>query len=297
MKLISTAPVASFAMLLMLCSSSSISAANGKGEVDWTGGYLTATGYGAATQAVPASKALLSARRAAEIDAQRALLEVVKGVHIDTQTTVDRSMLRDDITKTRVEGVVRGAVITKLDVTMVNGTPMATVAMKLCLDARSAECAGKPALVSAISLERFVNQDNGNSLTSFEPTLPALREPAKYDRTRPVTGAILLLGSQHFERVLLPVVISRQKGETILLYGVRRVAPEVVRTYGIVRYVASLEQARGMENIGANPVVIFAEAVSGDNRIVINPQDAATLEETLRHGNNYLEKGRVVIVQ
>lgn len=52
-----------------------------------------------------------------------------------------------------------------------------------------------------------------------------------------------------------------------------------------------------MGNRRHNPVVIVAEAVSPDNRIVIAPRDAATLEETLRYGNNYLEQGRMVIVQ
>ncbi len=283
-------------LLLLLCSGTPLWSADGRGAVDWSGGYVTAVGYGTAPPGMPAAKALLSARRAAEIDAQRALLETIKGVQIDTQTTIDGSMQRDVVTRTRVEGTLRGAVIAKQEVTMVNGAPLATVTMRLCLDGRSADCAGKAALVSAIGLDRFASQDAGAG-QPLGPGDTTPREPARYDPTRPATGAILLLGSRRFERVLLPVVVCREKGESILVYGVRRVAPEVVRTLGIVRYAASLEQARGMETAGANPVVIDAEAVSPDNRIVIAPRDAATLEETLRYGNNFLEKGRVVIVQ
>ena len=59
--------------------------------------------------------------------------------------------------------------------------------------------------------------------------------------SRPATGAILLLDNQRFERVLLPVVTAQKQGQYVLVYGVRRVAPEVVRTYGIVRYAVSLD--------------------------------------------------------
>lgn len=284
------------ALFLLLCSGTPLWSAGGQGAVDWSGGYVTAVGYGTAPSGIPAAKALLSARRAAEIDAQRALLETIRGVRIDTQTTIDGSMQRDVVTRTRVEGTLRGAVITKQEVAMVDGAPLATVTMRLCLDGRSSDCAGKAALVSAIGLDRFASQDAG-AAQPLVPGDPTPREPARYDPARPATGAILLLGSRRFERVLLPVVITRQKGENVLVYGVRRVAPEVVRTLGIVRYAASLEQASGMETAGPNPVVIVAEAVSPDNRIVIAPRDAATLEETLRYGNNFLEKGRMVIVQ
>jgi hypothetical protein len=284
----------------MFGSGGALIAANDLGNVDWNGGYVTAVGYGTAPQGMSPAKAMLNARRAAEIDAQRALLETVKGVHIDTQTTVDSSMQRDVTSRTRIEGVIRGAVITKQDLTVVSGVQTATVTMRICLDGKSADCSGKPAVVSAINLERLGSPDADGStmaMKSLTPTVSTPRQQATFDNARPVTGSILLLGGLSFERVLLPVVVSRNKGENFLVYGVRRVAPEVVRTSGIVRYAASLEQARVMDVAGTNPVVIAVEAVSTDNRIVIASQDAAILEETLRNGNNFLEKGRVVIVQ
>lgn len=287
-------------LFLLLALTRQIQAAGDQAGVDWYGGVVTAVGYGTAPKEMVSSKAILSARRAAEIDAKRALLEAVKGVHIDTKTTVDGSMQRDVSTRTHVEGVIRGAVITRQEVTMVNGAPVATVTMRLCIDGRSAECAGKPSLVSAIDLDCFASTNDPSAAQmersdSRENPIPP--EPATYDRTRPATSAILLLNGKMFERVLLPVVVSQLKGELTLIYGVRRVAPELVRTYGIVRYASSLDQASGMESAGANPVLISVQSVLSDNRIVIAPQDAAILEESLRFGNNFLEKGRVVIVQ
>jgi len=281
---------------LLVSNTLLLTASAGQGSVDWSAGFVTATGYGTALRGTLPNKALLNARRAAEIDAQRALLETIKGIHIDTQTTIDGSLQRDVASRTRIEGAVRGALIVKQDVNMVDGSPVASVVMRLCLDGRSAECNGRGALVSAIGLDRFISQNDARSTSSMS-VFSSPHEQAAFDRTRPATATILLLSGQRFERVLLPVVVSAQKGENVFVYGVRRVAPEVVRSYGIVRYTDSLEQARITETAGANPVVIMAEAVTADNRIVIAPQDAATLEETLRYGNNFLEKGRVVIVR
>lgn len=51
----------------------------------------------------------LMAERAAKLDAQRQLLESLKGVQISSSTTVEDFMAKDDRIRSRVEGVVRDA--------------------------------------------------------------------------------------------------------------------------------------------------------------------------------------------
>ena len=80
-----------------------------KGEIDWTHGFVRAKGYGFVDPKKPKGQARLLAERAAVVDARRNLLEVLKGVHITSETVVEDYMTQSDLIVQRVEGIVRGA--------------------------------------------------------------------------------------------------------------------------------------------------------------------------------------------
>lgn len=82
------------------------------GYIDWENQRLVAYGLGAApteTRNVAQRRALSA--RAAAVDARRNLLEVVKGVHIDSATRVEDLMVTSDIIVTRVSGILEGSVV------------------------------------------------------------------------------------------------------------------------------------------------------------------------------------------
>ena len=82
------------------------------GSVNWTSGWVKATGIGVPPpNAGPAGKAM--AQRAAFSVAVRNLLEVVKGVRIDSATLVEHYLVQDDVIKSQVNGFVKGAQIEK----------------------------------------------------------------------------------------------------------------------------------------------------------------------------------------
>ena len=81
--------------------------------VDWGTKYITVTGMGAANPAlvrVPA-QAIMIAKRAAIADAYRQLAEMVHGVQVDAETTVEQMMLTSDVVRTKVSAVIKGAQI------------------------------------------------------------------------------------------------------------------------------------------------------------------------------------------
>ncbi|MES2389529.1 MAG: hypothetical protein V4543_16110, partial [Bacteroidota bacterium] len=82
-----------------------------KGLVNWTGQFVEAKGTGIINNEkfkIPA-QAKAAAQRAAMADAQRNLLEIVKGVDVNSETTVKDLMLESDNIRTQVQGIVKGA--------------------------------------------------------------------------------------------------------------------------------------------------------------------------------------------
>ncbi len=86
----------------------------GQGSINWTSGEVYATGIGAPpASAVNPGQARAMAVRAAQVVAYRNLLEIVKGVRVDSETVVENFMTKSDIIRTRVDGIVKGARIVK----------------------------------------------------------------------------------------------------------------------------------------------------------------------------------------
>jgi hypothetical protein len=86
---------------------------SGSGSINWSQGVVYAIGYGTARpDASPAQKRILS-ERAAVVDAQRNLLEMTQGVRITSVLTTDQAMNESREIATRIEGIIKGARVTK----------------------------------------------------------------------------------------------------------------------------------------------------------------------------------------
>ncbi len=299
-------PLIAGALLLAVCSSSP--AEEAKGSIDWSGGFILATGQGSANPKANKAKARINALRAAEVSAQRALLETIKGVRISSQTTVENSMLTEDIIKTRVDGIVKGAIKVQEQVEEIEGSLLATVTMKICMSSGPAECASKPSLVNALSLEKLPVPAFVPARTLADAVIPppdsaapAAAQPSggyrppQYDPGKPVTGIVFNLDGRYFERELLPVVVTTASGEKVTVYSVKVVNPSVVRTYGAVRYAETIDIARQNQAAGANPMIISVDDITKENMILIRSSDARLLKENCSHGNNLLGDAKVII--
>ena len=82
------------------------------GSINWTDQYIEAEGNSVMDPErfkLP-SQARLMAQRGAIVDAQRNLLEIVNGVLVEGQTTVKDLVVESDEVKTKVSGMLKGAV-------------------------------------------------------------------------------------------------------------------------------------------------------------------------------------------
>lgn len=174
--------ILSFAILYLSVSTASVTQAQsfnpneavetlGQGSINWTSGQVYATGIGAppATAANPA-QARAMAVRAAQVVAYRNLLEIIKGVRVDSETVVENFMTKSDIIRTRVDGIVKGARIVRTQY-MSDGSVEVQLAMPL---------AG--ALMDAIVPDMF-----GARTATLPPTIPLSKvTPAPESKQSPL---------------------------------------------------------------------------------------------------------------
>ena len=286
-----------------------------KGEINWVGGYISGVGYATATPTGNKAKDRLSVLRAAEVMAQRALVETIQGVRIDSETIVENMMLRDDVVRSRVQGVIKGAQIVSRNVEWIDGAPLGTVEMRVCMTATAPGCKSPNSLMGILPVEHKKEPVHAPAQNFTSKPLPPetekkdetakpevqaaeSRKPAiiSYDSTKPVTGIVINLEGKYFERELLPIVVTEGEGGAYLtVYSAKNVKPPVIRTYGVVRYADSIEHAVKIQYIGNNIIVIPAMTVTRENMIVIPVEDAKLVRETTRHGNDYLGDAKVVI--
>ncbi|MBR2774222.1 MAG: LPP20 family lipoprotein [Selenomonadaceae bacterium] len=104
------------AAVIMLATGSAVSAAprvnNFVEGVDWKNQVITVTGEGVApADAVNYTQAKGLASKAAQADAYRKLAEIINGVRVEGETTVEKMLTTQDRVQLRVEATIKGAKI------------------------------------------------------------------------------------------------------------------------------------------------------------------------------------------
>jgi hypothetical protein len=297
------------------------------GNINWIEGYISATGYGTARASSNKVADRIMARRAAVADAQRVLLETIKGVRIDSTTRVENMMMKEDQIVTQVSGIIQAAQLVKENMEWTEGAPMATVEMRLCLNPD--RCKGGKSLLSVLNLEernepphvprqRFAitpapaaSTPQATQATPATPAPPQAAAPAgapakveakprfyPFDSNKPVSGVVLDMEGRFFERELMPVVITFGEDKTpFTVYSAKFVNPKVIRTYGVIRYAETVENGKKNPYLGDNVLVIPAENVTKENMIIIHKDSARKIRETMSHGNDYLSEAKVIIAE
>jgi len=271
-----------------------------QGQINWVDGYISAVGQGTATPSGNKVKDQLRAIRAATILAQRALLETLKELKIDSQTKVQNKMAQEDVVNTRIEGTIQGAQVVKQNVRWEGETPIVTVEMRICLGGIGT-CKSEKSIINTLALDQKneppdVPQQRLDDVVSMPEPTPPKTQDIFYDSSKPVTGIIFNLQGLFFERVILPVVITIADGnKPFTVYSAKSVDPQVFRTYGVVRYAESLDQARQNPHLGDNTMIVPVTGVTKENMIIIGFDAARLIRETTSYGNDYLRNAKVII--
>jgi len=108
----------------------------GNGVINWSQGIILAKGSGSPPKdSRNIAQARLMTERAALTDARRNLLEVLKGVRVDSTTRVENFMTKDDQIRLQAEGFIQGSVeVRRLRKYLSDGAIEVTVALDLSGD-------------------------------------------------------------------------------------------------------------------------------------------------------------------
>jgi len=249
---------------------------DGKGLINYEEGYIEAVGIGAPPEKYygkPQARPL--ALRAAQVDAYRNLLEVTKGVQIDSQTTVKDFVTESDIINASVSGLVKNAKVTNREY-MSDGTVEVTVRMYM---------AGT--FVRTI-LPKAITDDKKTDM----PPPPVRPKPGKTDDI--FTGLVIDARGLGARPAMSPKVFDENGKE---VYGTLVVNKEYAIQQGISGYARDLSAAQGNPRVTNNPFTVKALSAEGAGKsdLKITADDAQKLRG-VKENVAFLQKCRVMIV-
>lgn len=303
-----------------------------KGSINWSKGIVTAIGSGVPPSgAGNMAQARLLAERAAVSDARRNLLEIVGEVRVDAATTVGTLMAKRDIVVTKVNGIVKGSVVTErryLD----DGSVEVTVEMPITgafLNVMFSEVKSVPSVTMTLPVPKPKKKDLPKIEVKTlmppaekkdvpepakpevppappEPPVPAVpSEPVKEAKVTPeperldltkvnYSGLIIDAREIDVKPALMPKVLD-EKGSVI--YSSANMQREDAVKTGVVGYAKEVDAARKHPRVTETPIVVAALKGSGENRsdVVLSDRDSGIITTT-EPALGYLKKGRVMIV-
>ncbi|HTG02316.1 MAG TPA: hypothetical protein VK654_17170 [Nitrospirota bacterium] len=259
-----------------------VESAGSSGKVDWTTGVITAVGIGAPpAQPANAAQARAMAERAAQVVAYRNLLEAVKGVRVDSTTTVENFMVSSDIIRTEVSGIIQGATVMDKKY-MSDGSVEVTVGMKLT-----------GALAEAL-LPKSMPGAPGMPAAPAPgmPAAPAAPAPAQPGQL--YTGLIVDGRGLGVRPAMSPKIMSEEGKE---IYGSAMISRDYAVREGMAGYMKDPAAAAANPRVADKPLTVKALKVSGDSRVdlVVSNADATTIQNAAQN-MSMLEKCKVIIL-
>ncbi|HOD29316.1 MAG TPA: hypothetical protein PKH03_08905 [Syntrophales bacterium] len=262
----------------------------GKGKINWSEGYIEAVGIGAPPERfIGKPQARPLALRAARVDAYRNLLELTKGVRVDSKTVVKDFTVESDVINTQVEGLVKDAHLVKQDY-LSDGTVEVTLRMPL---------AGG---FSQVILPRLMQRKPAapEPAAPAAPPVAAPAEPAAPAPAAPAappevfTGLVIDARGLQARPAMSPKILDESGKE---VYGSLNVDREYAIQQGMSGYARDLNAAQSNARVTNNPVSLKGMRTEGPGRsdIVISNADANKIRGAAEN-LSFLKQCRVMIV-
>jgi hypothetical protein len=275
-----------------------IASADGQGNVDWSERFVIATGIGAPNPDLPPAVNRPGAIRAATMVALRNALETIKGIYLNSTTTVENFMTKSDVVTSSVSGFVKGFEIADRAVyecdkqgncKVIQGAEFEGKGRVKYMSDGTVEVTVKVPLDGVDGLGQKLLPD----LVGEKPSVSTWEGKAA-KKSRVFTGLIIDCRGLKVKPCLSPKVLDEAGKE---IYGSAYVSREWAVKYGMAGYSKDPQVAAKLERVGGNPGMIKALKASGDNStdVVIADKDAAEVRSAADN-LKFLSECRVVLL-
>ena len=213
------------------------------GLMNWTENYIEATGMAVAPTGMKGAQGKALARRGATLDLQRNLLEFMKGVQIDAQTTMNDFMAEDRV-RSEISGIIKNVEV-----------------MRGEWDGEAYTVTGRIKLppVRAVVAPKI-------------PVDKTYKEPKPKKSAGRYTG--LVIDARHLP--LVPSMSFRvldESGKPV--YGMEFVDYDRFLQSGLCAYYNNINYAKGEVHVASNPIVTKAVKLKNGNVDIVIPNSAA----------------------
>jgi hypothetical protein len=245
------------------------------GSINWQNQIIRSTGIGAPNPKVPLAAQRAGALEAAKRVALRNLLETVKGMYINSETTVENAMMVSDVIQTKVQGIVRNFKV-------VDTRYMSTGDVEV-----DVEVPISGVLADALLPSPWSTMNPGQGYPGFQPTAVAPQSTV-------YTGLIIDAKGAGVRPAMAPKVLDEQGNE---VYGSGYVSREYAVQIGVVGYEKDINRARQNERVTNNPIVVKALKAGGTNStdIIISNADAQNVLAAAQN-LNFMEQCKVMVI-
>lgn len=254
--------------------SSVIQQINEDSVIDWAKNVVKVTGSGAPPDRGNQAQKRLMAVRAAKADAFRQLVEIINGVHVNSETVVKDFVTESDVIKTKVEGLIKGAELVGEPRYMSDGSVEVDLQIKLF---------GKDNSVASVIRPQEQSDDKPDTKIT----------PANVSEM--YTSVIIDCKGLGALPAMSPSLVDENGGE--VYYGNLPVDPDFVINEGIVSYASSISDAKNNSRAGANPLMIKGTKVLGlfKSDITITNNDAKKLLGA-NEKTEFLKNSKVIMI-
>lgn len=296
-------------MFLAASATSTFAMGNGTGEIDYEGGVVRAQGMGIApAKAVNMAQARIMARRAAVVDGWRQLAETVKGVDIDSETTLEMNMVQSDIVRSKMSASIKGARVVEEHMEP-DGAYVVTMEVPMFGVSGSVAAAAMPRpevkesfpqpvadVAPAAPVTQSVHVDVTVNTQTSAPAAPVNGKAAAAAPSGKAiggfTGLIVDCRGLGLKPVMSPV-IKNANGQPI--YGYKNLDYDGVIANGMAGYTSDM--SRGVSRAGSHPLLVKAVSLDNHNgNPVLSVADANRV--LIENGaTGFLDKTNVVFVR